>query len=148
MNKYRSGVTFLLAVIIASLATSLGLSMSFVFIEELKLSGTSKDSFSAFFAADSGAECALFWDLEKNAFTKTGPGTTIICNAADDSDGDTVGGALVSNFNVELGPRCAKVKVDKSNPNLTIVTSLGQNVPCSASASPFNVQRGIEIRYY
>ncbi len=141
----KKGVTFLLAVIISSLALSLGLGMSFVFIEELKLSVTGKDSFTAFFAADSGAECALYWDLEQNGFpTSTAP-VSITCNGQTFSGGGD--GVFVTDFNLALDSLCAKIKVNKSNPGLTIITSLGQNVACSASASPFNVQRGIEIRY-
>jgi len=147
----KKGVTFLLAVIISSLALSLGLGMAFIFTEELKLSGTGKESFAAFFAADSGAECALFWDLEQNQFPTTITTFNIRCNnqTFTQATPGVTRTLTLTKFDLGLsgGTKCAKVKVDKSFAPLTIITSLGQNVGCSAPASPRNVQRGIEIRY-
>ncbi len=69
-TKYRYdnfGFTLLLASLIASLLLAIGLSMFTIAQKQIILSGLGRDSQYAFYAADSGAECALYWDF-KNAF--------------------------------------------------------------------------------
>lgn len=141
MIKQKRGITFLLAIIISSLALSLGLGIAFVLMEELKLSSSNKDSFIAFFAADSGMDCALYWDLKRNFFSTT-TANTIICN--NQSFG--VGGAPSSQFLLGLGNNCSKVTVSKIGVR-TIITALGQNISCGAASGPRTVQRGIEVTY-
>src|SRR3989344_3955859 len=68
MRTKPKGITFLLAVIVSALALSLSLGISFILLEEFKLARYNKNSFNAFFAADSGGDCALYWDLQQNAF--------------------------------------------------------------------------------
>ena len=142
----NKGIAFLIAVIVSSIALSLGLGIALVFLEELKISNINKDSFAAFFAADSGIDCALYWDIKQNAFPTSTPPVPVtrICN------GQSVGvgsGSFKTSFLLGLGGHCAKVTVDKTAPLVVVITSLGQNIPCGAPATPRTVQRGIEVRY-
>jgi hypothetical protein len=78
------GFTLLLAALVASLVLSLGVSIFTIARKSILLSTMGRDSQYAFYAADTGAECALYWDLRHNHFPATSPPATITC------DGQTV----------------------------------------------------------
>ncbi|MEK9175515.1 MAG: hypothetical protein AAB795_02875 [Patescibacteria group bacterium] len=67
MNK--KGVTLLLAVLVSSIALSVGIGIFSLLFSEIEISGSAKDSVIAFYAADSGLECALYWELLENKDT-------------------------------------------------------------------------------
>lgn len=56
------GFTIFFAVLVASLALAVGLAIYDLLIRELELSQTVTQSQYAIYAADTGAECALYWD--------------------------------------------------------------------------------------
>jgi hypothetical protein len=60
----KRGFTAFFAILISSLALSVGLAIYDLLIRELALSQTATQSEYAIFAADSGAECALYWDAK------------------------------------------------------------------------------------
>jgi hypothetical protein len=62
-KKYYAGFTLYYAVLVGSLILVIGASMLNLSLKELTLTGTLKESELAFFAADAGTECALYWDL-------------------------------------------------------------------------------------
>ena len=70
MNK--QGFTLIIAVLISSIILSIGLSMFNISIKQSILSATARESQSSFFAADSGIECASYWDYKYNAFVQSG----------------------------------------------------------------------------
>jgi len=78
-NNYKKGITLFVAVLVASVATLFSFAISDIALREVLLAQTGKDSQEAFFAANSGIECALFWDLKKGIFTPDTEGP-IICN--------------------------------------------------------------------
>ena len=134
----RRGFTLLFTVLFISaiLASSIGLSG--LIIGQVRLSGTGRDSQFAFYAADSGAECASYWDRVNNAFA-TSSSSDIVCAGQSRS----VGGALTSSFDLDFtNDSCVSVTVDKSNPAETIITSIGHS-PCNGR----RVERGLEVRY-
>ena len=138
--KKTKGVTLLLAVFISTMALTLGIGVFTLVYGQLRLSAAAKESFKAFYAADSGVECALYWDLKQNAFST--PGSV---NCAGNSY--AVGGGTMTKFNLSLpNGACAKVSVFKSGSETT-VTSLGENLSCGAAASNRTVQRGLEVKY-
>lgn len=75
----QSGFVLLFAVLISSIVLAVGAGVFNITRKELILSRASRDSQFAFFAADTGAECAFFWDrkyflvdpLSLSAFPKT-----------------------------------------------------------------------------
>ncbi len=69
------GFTLFVALIVTSLLLAIGFSLSNIVLKQLIFSQSSRESQIAFYAADSGAECALFWD-RKNQF-----GTTTVYGA-------------------------------------------------------------------
>jgi len=168
----QRGFTIFFAVLVASLALAIGLSIYDLLIRELDLSQTAKESQYAIYAADTGAECALYWDLNYNgsdsAFaTSTAsnePTSGIDCNTqdvaaeavalntwpetADASNATTV-------FQVSLVPGstnspCAIVTVEKTaanpgDPSATTIVSRGRNT-CNTGA-PLQLERALEISY-
>jgi len=85
MSKHaQKGFTLLLATLISSLLLLLGATIFNIIKKEIVLSSLGRDSQFAFYAADTGAECALYWDFRFNHFGSTTAPTEITC------DGQTV----------------------------------------------------------
>lgn len=133
------GVTLLLAVFVSSLALTLGLGIFTLLFSEIEFSGTAKESLIAFYAADSGIECAIFWDIEHNAFD-TSSASSITC----DGDSFTVGGpGGFSRFTIPFDDgACAVVEVTKGAD--IIIMSQGKNFCADSSKT---VQRGLRVNY-
>lgn len=70
----KRGFTLLLAVLISGILLALGFALFNIASKELILSSAARDSQFAFYAADSGIECALYWDAKYEVFaTSTTP---------------------------------------------------------------------------
>ena len=61
-NKSQKGFVILFAVLISSLVLSVSISIISISIKQIILSGSGRDSQYAFYASNSGAECAQYWD--------------------------------------------------------------------------------------
>ena len=137
----KQGVTLLLAIFISALALSIGLGIFAIIFGELGISGTSKESLEALYAADSGVECALFWDIKQQAFS-TSTSNSISCAGSAFS----VGGSSLSVFDLNFSNNsCAHVRLQKTGSE-TIITSLGENIACGLTGAR-TVQRGLEVKY-
>ena len=74
----KKGFTVLFAVLVSSLVLAIGLGIVSITLKEIQLSGAGRDSELAFYAADSGSECAFYWDLKGDNFaTFTVSGSSI-----------------------------------------------------------------------
>jgi hypothetical protein len=155
LRATEAGFTLMLAVLIASLLTALGLAMFSIAQKEIVLSSLGRDSQFAFYAADTGAECALLWDFKYDAFststTYTSTSTPATCADQQLQDFPTpyetgnpdgvsgLGGASQSTFWFEPEGYCVYVTVTKQEGQpRTTVESLGYSTPCS---QPNNVRR-------
>lgn len=58
----KTGFTLFVALVVSSMLLAVGFSLSNIILKQLIFSSSGKESQLAFYAADSGAECALFWD--------------------------------------------------------------------------------------
>jgi len=65
----HSGYTLLFAMIVASIVLALGVSLLTVSRKEFILSSSATQSTNAFYAADSAANCAEYWDHQNNEFS-------------------------------------------------------------------------------
>ncbi len=63
-HNNKKGFTILYAMLVSSLLLSIGLGIYGILIKDLILSSAASNSQIAIFAADSGLECALYWDLK------------------------------------------------------------------------------------
>ncbi len=86
-----AGFTLFVAMIVSSLLLAVGFSISNIILKQLLLSGSGKDSQIAFYAADSGAECAQFWDA------RDGNGVDLI------ADGPFATSTATTDFTIKCG---------------------------------------------
>ena len=77
MKRNSRGFTLLLAALISSVVLSLGAAIYQLAVKELELSSLGRDSQYAFFAADTGAECALYWDIRFGYFATSTPAEVV-----------------------------------------------------------------------
>lgn len=125
-------------------------------LKQVTISSIGRDSQEAFYAADSGAECAIFWDVKNptnpgaSAFATT-TAQNISCN---NTTINGVGGPSNSpatfrlDFVTTSGTYCADVTVTKSyagNLPTTKIESKGYNT-CDVTATQ-RVERAIRITY-
>jgi hypothetical protein len=117
-------------------------------IKEIRLSAAARESQFAFYAADTGIECALYWDIQQNGFDPLGTvSPTIDCLGGPISVTST-GGFSTSTFRIDLAPEpyCADVSVGKhNNPRLTLIEARGYNT--CATGDPRRVERAIRASY-
>ncbi len=155
--KRPKGFALLFAVLAASLLLSIGLSIFLLTVKELALSSYTRDSQFSFYAADSGAECALYWDLKQNQsvggtfatssyYGGVSPyqincGNTTVALVLGPTDGSDATTTFAMPLNDVPGQSyCALVIVSKSDPNhtgisSTNISSSGYNI-CDSSANP------------
>ena len=159
-NKINSGFVLLFSIMISSIILLITLGVSNIALKEINFTISAKDTNDAFFAADTGAECALFNDKTsgglESAFIENGSGvsclgTTItFTNPPSSSPWNFVLTGLGS-----TGKACAKVTVKKDifdGLNTTTIISKGYNnndtstdTGCSPASNA--VERFIELSY-
>ncbi len=69
-------------------------------LKQLLLATSGAESHAAFYVADTGVECALYWDVKNGAISAFGPNSpaaTITCGGAAASVTSTSGGVVLSN---------------------------------------------------
>jgi Tfp pilus assembly protein PilX len=148
-KDHTKGIALLITIILTGTLLLVATSIMNTAVKQSYLSASGRESQYAFYAADSGAECALYWDVQNpsgfSAFTSQ---STIECNKdqANSSNHFTVGETGVSTFTMTFlpDPYCAKVTVTKSG-NTTKIESSGYNT-CD-STNPRRVERAVRITY-
>src|SRR3989338_4737276 len=139
----QRGFTLLFAALAGSLLFSVGIAVANIAVRELALSSAGRESQFAFYAADSGAECALYWDIQKGSFPSV-PGfpAPIVCNTASVAlSVSAISGGARTSFTLPLrDAACAKVTVDKTTS--TLIESRGRN-DCGSGDDPARVERAI-----
>ena len=153
--KKSKGFALLFAVLAASLLLSIGLSIFSLTVKELTLSSYSRESQFSFYAADSGAECALYWDIKGNSGTTfatstgdssgassitCGGNTLLLSVASRDSQDETMTFSMPLN-DASNQNYCALVTVTKTDSNgdglsSTAIDSRGYNICTSSGTSP------------
>ena len=170
----RRGFTLLFSVLISTIVLAIGAAIFNITIKQLKLSAVGRESQFAFYAADTGAECAIYWDLKNNGASLSAflpnpdPGgsvepinrdivcsntslpkanrTRVNCEPYSGSGvcTDTFTYQIVAGSLTELA--CVQVKVTKQDVTYdTIIESRGYNT-CDVS-DPRRVERAVRVRY-
>jgi len=91
LQTNKKGFTIFFATLVASLALAIGLAIYDITVRQLELSTTVSQSQYAIYAADTGAECALYWDSKYpnggSAFATSSasvpPMSGIVCGSFD-----------------------------------------------------------------
>ena len=149
-----AGFTLLLAALISSIVLVLGASIFGIAQKELTLSSIGRDSQFAFYAADTGAECALYWDIRHQYFAPTPPSETPMCDEETLAmSGDTSSYPYTVAFEFEPNGFCVDVEVSKSLNETTgavdtVVRADGFSTGCALIATnPRTLQRSVELAY-
>jgi hypothetical protein len=89
---HKRGFTIFFAVLVASLALAVGLSIYDILVREIQLSGIATQSQYAIYAADTGAECALYWDNQYKTVSPSDADGSAFATSSDYTVGDTANG--------------------------------------------------------
>lgn len=154
-NLSQKGFTLLLSALIASIVIALGTAIFQLAQKEVTLSSIGRDSQFAFYAADTGAECALYWDVRYQSFPTTTPtAADITCDNEDETTTvSALGDTVTSAFQFEPNGYCVNVTVAKTFNSgtgalSTVVHADGYNTSCLlVETSPRALQRSVELRY-
>ncbi|OGG53484.1 hypothetical protein A2851_04160 [Candidatus Kaiserbacteria bacterium RIFCSPHIGHO2_01_FULL_53_29] len=76
-SNSQAGFTLLLAALVASVVLALGAAIFSLAQKQFTLSSIGRDSQFAFYAADTAAECALYWDFRFSYFASTTPASVV-----------------------------------------------------------------------
>jgi hypothetical protein len=158
------GFTVFFAVLVSSLALAVGLALYDLLSRELVLSQTTTQSQYAIYAADTGAECALYWDSKApllggapsvfgSSSASSWGASPINCNAVDITTlwgtPQKTAAAATTTFTLQIGAAngpCAKITVAKSgDPSKTTITSQGYNT-CQTGGM-VRLERTLQINY-
>jgi Tfp pilus assembly protein PilX len=148
----QQGFTLFIALVITATLLLISTGIVALAVRESFLTTASQDSQYAFYAADTGIECAIYWDVKNtsgfSAFA-TSTGSSIFCNKDSNNPSNqfTVGGSSESSFTMTFLPQpyCATVTVTKPNDGSTKIESLGFN-SCDAT-NPRRVERAVRVTY-
>lgn len=152
LEPNEKGFTILLAALVATLVLALGISVFSIAQKQIILSSLGRGSQFAFYAADTAAECALYWDVRFARF----PTSTLVTvpNIACDSEDiivsvTDVSGSIVSTFDFEPNGYCASVAVIKDPVDgSTLIEADGFSTECSEiDTSTRALQRSVELSY-
>lgn len=150
----KRGFTLLISVLVASVLLALGFAIFNIVSKEIILSSAGRESQFAFYAADTGIECALYWDFVGDAFSIGSLVEDVVCGEAgvlSDLDKVLVGNTITTTFEFSLGADptepCAIVSVERiESPTVTTrIESLGYNT--CVDTNPRRIERAIRVQY-
>jgi hypothetical protein len=156
LQKNNSGFVILFAVTISSIILAIALGLANIALKEIRFGTSAKEANEAFFAADTGAECALKNDQStSNSFVQSGGSGVVSCLGGNIGlSGSFPTWTFVISGLGSDGQNCAKVTVNKdaisSPPNIiTSIISKGYNLGDSACnfSSLNRIEREVELAY-
>lgn len=127
MQNSTRGFTVFFAVLVGSLALAIGLSVYELLLRELELSQVARESQYAIYAADAGAECALYWDAHYNGTNSAFATSSDTANVASGVTCTTLSTGSVSH-DIAANGRPTTLNGNLSDPP-TLSTASGNNVP-------------------
>lgn len=171
-NKSSKGFVILFAVVLTSIILSVSLGLADITYKELSFGTSAKNTGDAFFASDTGIECALYYDFKLVQSPLGDLVNPFGYNGGDDLTLECAGTqfGFIEPYNPATGPwkfilfnlgpsrqACVVVEVTKvfngpgSLDDDTIIVSKGyndggDNIACTSNSSN-RVEREIELRY-
>lgn len=153
-SKNNSGFVILFTVLISSVVLLVALGVSSVATKELVLTLSAKEGHLAFFAADTGLDCALYYDRGKNIFIEFPTVTSVSCLTGTSIPVNQTT-ATTFNFTYDTTPNsqsCFIVTIDKDadiggGARGTVITSRGYNICTTNANNPRLVERKLEAVY-
>jgi hypothetical protein len=172
--KNNKGYTLLFAVLVSSIVLAVGISILTISKKEFLLSSSARESITAFYAADSGLECALYYNDNTDAFSSStasiagtiyymgrcmGNDINTTATNISDVDGEKYSFVFHTKMQNTSSKACAIVTVTKAFYNVptygllastTIIsrgTNLGWKNGVCSEPSPRRVERAIEYAF-
>lgn len=148
-HTLHKGFTLLIAVILSSVALSIGLALLDVAYKQVLLASAAKQSQNAFYNADAVLECALYYDQQQDAFNYTTPNAALVCNslAVTNYLSSQSGTTRTTSFTVPCaaGGEQGRVTVYKSSSGGTQLFAQGYNTCDTTNAR--RIERGLKVVY-
>lgn len=142
------GFALLVAVVLTSVLLSVGLALLDITYKQILLSTTAKQSETAFYAADSALECALYWDQQHGSFSYASAASSITCDTTSIPVTSSVSsGVRTSRYAVPCtgGGVSADVTIYKSSSGSSSLYASGYNT-CSVTDER-RLERGLKATY-
>jgi hypothetical protein len=164
--KKNKGFTLLVAIVVTASLLLVSFMVVNLAFKQLLISDANEESQYAFYNADSGVDCAVYWDLLDPALSRfattttgtiacngqtgitTGSQTTIPTTPSTSLIGGGGNGNPTSIFYLTFTKGCVIVRVTKSYSGNTLITTIdsrGYNT-CSVTA-PRRFERGVTLTY-
>ena len=149
----NKGFTLFIAIIVTGTLLLVAVGVVNLTVKQAFISASGSESQHAFYAADTGIECVLYWDVQNpagiSAFA-TSTSSTIFCNRDSNNPGNqwVVGGSytsVINQINFLPDSYCAIVTVTKGVSGSTRIESKGYNT-CDP-LSPRRVERAVRATY-
>jgi len=171
MKKHitQRGFTLLIAALVSSIVLALASAIFSIAQKQVILASLSQQSQYAFYAADTMAECALYWDTRYGYFAPTTPsGAALPYPPTCDGQSIALATALVGQsypytitypqipqVNLGGGKYCAQLTVTQTQDNSTVPATIrtnihadGFNVSCGTiGTSRTALERSVELNY-
>lgn len=146
----QRGFTLLMSVLISSVLLALGYEIYNLAVKEVTLSSAGRESQFAFFAADTGVECALWADSKLDAFSTTSDVVELDCGNATSTLAHSFNGTdYITTFDLITGSgsrtQCTNIIVTRQEPKKTFIESFGHNT-CNQN-DPLRLERAIRVTY-
>ncbi|MEK7113292.1 MAG: pilus assembly PilX N-terminal domain-containing protein [Patescibacteria group bacterium] len=157
IKEKNKGFVLLYSMMLSAVLLTITLSVLNISLREIKFSTSGKETNDAFFAADTGAECALYYDRpDIDRFVPPTNDPNVPLNCSRDIPLSN-GSNNLWNYSFQItdlgsdGNGCAKVQVlkDRNGPLIkTTITSKGYNNGGSSCIfDDFSVERLIKLTY-
>ena len=158
INKKR-GIAIFYTVIVAGIVLVVSYSISQIAFREVTFASLGKRSQQAFYAASSGLECALYWDLKHDQFVSSVFGDVeaveISCAGSVYAAGYLVpsqdGNIHTTTFQMEdlgvTGDSCAEIIIEKTWNDPILSTRIVSEGIDDCNTSARKVERAIEVTY-
>ncbi len=142
--------TMLMSVLISGILLAIGYEIYNLAIKDVNLSSSGRESQFAFFAADTGIECALWADTKLDAFATSSVITDLDCGTATSTlSRESVNDDYITTFDVTTGggsrTQCTTIIVTRSQPKSTVIESFGHNT-CDLT-NELRLERAIRVTY-
>lgn len=150
-NKNQKGFVALFTVLLVSVILAMAIGIASISLKEIVLSASASDGNKAFYAADSGIECALYFEAQNPA-----PETfmnNLNCNGNSNPPVTISDDPEIYEFEMPFGENnelCASLKVERGiigEPYSVRIESRGSSVPCDDDSNPKKVERSIRVTY-
>jgi hypothetical protein len=154
-KNFNKGFVMLFSVVISSMLLAIALGVSNISIKQFNFSTSLREANKAFFAADVGTECALYFDsMTPSAYGNLTPPLATECagNFVDVSGNNVTWVFALTNLGAD-GRSCANVSFSRfNNPPFVRIVSSGysanaDNTNNSCLPSSMSLERELRVNY-